>query len=124
MNPLLRLVLGPLDGEFAAPSLVQLGVMVAAAHFPWWLRRRLNRPRSGTRPRRLPGTYDTLIKLVLIGDTCESMLDLATHRAPPRASGLGLRAGAGVSTGVGKTCLLLRFSEDSWIGPANIATIG
>ena len=44
MNPLLRLVLGPLDGEFAVPSLVQLGVMVAAAHFPWWLRRRLNRP--------------------------------------------------------------------------------
>ena len=122
MNPLLRLVLGPLDGEFAAPSLVQLGVMVAAAHFPWWLRRRLNRPRSGTRP--LPGAYDTLIKLVLIGDTCESMLDLATHRAPLKASRLDLRAGAGVSTGVGKTCLLLRFSEDSWIGPTNIASIG
>ena len=40
-----------------------------------------------------------------------------------RAEGSHLRAGAGVCTGVGKSCLLLRFSEDSF-QTSFITTIG
>ena len=66
--------------------------------------------------------YDYLIKLLLIGDSGKSL----THTPSPQDEG-AISAGSFVDLcvflGVGKSCLLLRFSEDQFT-PSFITTIG
>ena len=82
------------------------------------------------------GTYDTLIKLLLIGDSGDTraLSGLSDPRARPTPRvkwEIGVLVGAGPGpplkhcscTGVGKSCLLLRFSEDSF-QTSFITTIG
>ena len=77
-------------------------------------------PKSG-------GTYDALIKLLLIGDSGETTAlkrvggadSLAEY--PVRSDSDSM--GACCLAGVGKSCLLLRFSEDSF-QTSFITTIG
>ena len=76
--------------------------------------------------------YDYLIKLLLIGDSgkpafvllAEQLLRHAVSDHCPRAMDHYARSIASVLvTGVGKSCLLLRFSEDSFTS-SFITTIG
>ena len=75
-------------------------------------------PKSG-------GTYDTLIKLLLIGDSGAALKRVggadSLAEYPVRSDSDSM--GACCLAGVGKSCLLLRFSEDSF-QTSFITTIG
>jgi len=63
--------------------------------------------------------YDYLIKLLLIGDSGNSPFPPPSPRLPPLKHVTDII----LNTGVGKSCLLLRFSEDQFT-PSFITTIG
>ncbi len=68
--------------------------------------------------------YDYLIKLLLIGDSGEGRQGRAEYRRGSGAVNLPRRASrAAPGAGVGKSCLLLRFAEDSFTS-SFITTIG